>query len=103
MRSAIWYHLYNFKNVKNTHGGVLKVILFRVCFSPFLNYTNGTKSRKASHISISNLVSISDVIKIKISEKYFLPFAPFCGTLRFFDTFYDILQDKVLGLEITQE
>ena len=23
MRCAIWYHLYNFKNVKNTHGGVL--------------------------------------------------------------------------------
>ena len=23
MRRAIWYHLHNFKNVKNTHGGVL--------------------------------------------------------------------------------
>ena len=23
MRFAIWYHLYNLKNVKNTHGGVL--------------------------------------------------------------------------------
>ena len=23
MRCAIWYHLYNSKNVKNTHGGVL--------------------------------------------------------------------------------
>ena len=23
MRCAIWYYLYNFKNVKNTHGGVL--------------------------------------------------------------------------------
>ena len=23
LRCAIWYHLYNFKNVKNTHGGVL--------------------------------------------------------------------------------
>ena len=22
MRCAIWYHLYNFKNMKNTHGGV---------------------------------------------------------------------------------
>ena len=22
MRCAIWYHLYNFKNVKNTHDGV---------------------------------------------------------------------------------
>ena len=24
MLCAIWYHLYNLKNVKNTHGGVLK-------------------------------------------------------------------------------
>ena len=24
MRSAIWYHLCNLKNVKNTRGGVLK-------------------------------------------------------------------------------
>ena len=24
MRCAIWYHLYNFKNVKNTRGGVLQ-------------------------------------------------------------------------------
>ena len=23
MLCSIWYHLYNFKNVKNTHGGVL--------------------------------------------------------------------------------
>ena len=23
MRCAIWYHLHNLKNVKNTHGGVL--------------------------------------------------------------------------------
>ena len=25
MRCAIWYYLYNLKNVKNTHGGVLIV------------------------------------------------------------------------------
>ena len=23
MRQAIWYHFYNLRNVKNTHGGVL--------------------------------------------------------------------------------
>ena len=51
MRFAIWYHLYNFKKVKNTHGGVtLKVTFFHGCFSGFLNCTNGTKSRKTSHI-----------------------------------------------------
>ena len=26
MRSAIWYHLYNLKNVKNNHGGVLILV-----------------------------------------------------------------------------
>ena len=48
------------KNVKSTHGGVLllvkkpatllKLALLHGCFSRFLNCTNGTKSRKASHI-----------------------------------------------------
>ena len=44
MRCAIRYHLYNFKNVKNTHGGVfilvksnlLKLTLLHGCFSRFL-------------------------------------------------------------------
>ena len=48
---SIWSHLYNFKNVKNTHGGVLlllKVILLNRCFSRFLNCTNDIKSRKTS-------------------------------------------------------
>ena len=26
MRCAIWYHLYNLKNVENTHGGVLILV-----------------------------------------------------------------------------
>ena len=62
-RWAIWYHLYNLKNVKNSHGGVLtlvklqasacnllKLTLLHGCFSRFLNCTNITKSRNASHI-----------------------------------------------------
>ena len=53
MFCVIWYHLCNLKNVKNTHGGVLllKVTLLRVCFSRFLNCTNGTKSRNAGHVA----------------------------------------------------
>ena len=48
------YHLCNFKNVKNTHGRVkpatlLKETLLYGCFLRFLNCTNGTKSRNASH------------------------------------------------------
>ena len=51
MRCAIWCHLYNFKNVKNTHGGVLILsTLVHGCFSPSLNCTNGTKSLNAPHI-----------------------------------------------------
>ena len=59
MRWAIWYHLYNLENVKNTHGGVLLLVKFTItllkvtlidgCFSPFLNCTIGIKSCNASH------------------------------------------------------
>ena len=61
MSYAIWYHLYNLKNVKNTPEEVsllvklqakpttlLKVTLLHGCFSRFLNCTNGTTSRKTS-------------------------------------------------------
>ena len=51
MLCAIWYHLYNFKNV-------LKVTLLRGCFSRFLNCTNGTKSRKLLHIIFHNISCI---------------------------------------------
>ena len=33
--SAIMYHLYNFKNVKNTHGGVLLLIKFQALACKF--------------------------------------------------------------------
>ena len=64
--SAIWYYLYNLKNVKNTHGGGLLLVKFlaEACKSNtppwmfflffFLNCTNGTKLRKASHIETVN-------------------------------------------------
>ena len=57
----MWYHLYNLKNVENSHGGVLllvkpttllKVTLLHGCFSRFLNCANATKSRKVSHMLI---------------------------------------------------
>ena len=64
MLCAIWYHLYDFKNVKNTHGGVLllvlwsatllKVRLLHGCFTRFLNCKDDTKSRKASIKNLSN-------------------------------------------------
>ena len=55
MLSAIWYHLRNLKNVKNTHGEALILVTQSnsppwVFFTFFLNCKNGTKSRKASHL-----------------------------------------------------
>ena len=54
MLCTIWYHLYNIKNVKNTHGGVLLLVLkvtpFHGCFSRFLNCSNDNKPRKATHM-----------------------------------------------------
>ena len=34
MRCAIWYHLHNFKNVKNTHGGVLLLVTLHKSNTP---------------------------------------------------------------------
>ena len=60
MRCTIWYHLYDFKNVKKTHGGVLilatllKLTLPHGCFSRFLICTNATKSHNAPNINLVN-------------------------------------------------
>ena len=65
MRCAIWYHLYNLKNVKNTHRGVLllviKVALLHGCLQRFLNDTNGTKPRNASHMYLYLTINSSQV------------------------------------------
>ena len=48
---AIWYYLYNLKNVKNTQPAtLLKLKLLHGCFSRFLNCTNDTKSCNALQI-----------------------------------------------------
>ena len=41
-----------FKNVKNTHGGVLLLVKLQAlaCFSRFLNCAHGTKSLNAPHL-----------------------------------------------------
>ena len=54
-----------FKNMKNTHGGVLLLVklqaktLLHGSFSRFLNCTNGTKLRKTSHMSLSFLAIVT--------------------------------------------
>ena len=65
---AIQYLWYKFKNVKNTHGGMLVLVklqpeacnftqskLLHGCFSRFFNCRNGTKLRKASRIKQNGL------------------------------------------------
>ena len=51
MRCAIWYDLYNLKNMNNTHG----------CFSRFLNCTNSAKSHNAPHVKVSGADSFLDL------------------------------------------
>ena len=40
MFCATWYHLYNFKNLKNTHGGVLLQENLQACFMEFFHVFN---------------------------------------------------------------
>ena len=69
MLCGICYHLYNLKNVKNTHGGVLFLVKLQASvynftrslsppwvFSRYLNCANGTKSRKASQIFFEKIL-----------------------------------------------
>ena len=50
---TIWYYFYNLKNVKNTHEGVLLLVK---CSS---RLSNGTKSRKTSHMMIHSMTFLN--------------------------------------------
>ena len=80
---TIWYHLYNLKNVKSTHGGVLllvmlltktcnftKVTLLYGCFPRFLNCTDGRKSRKVSQMNQGSFAGIASNIFMKRPESH---------------------------------
>ena len=77
-RCAIWYCLYNLKNVKNTNGWVLRKVTLHGCLSRFLNCTYGTKSHKTYAIlpdfepspmtwQVSDMTSISMIQYIILS------------------------------------
>ena len=81
MRCVIWYYLYNLKNVKNTHEGVLILVKLQAsacnftkintlprCFSQFSNCTNATKSRNVPHIS-QDLVWSEQIKQNRYSRK----------------------------------
>ena len=68
---GVWYHLYNFKTVKNTHGVALASNFTRSntppwVFSGFLNCTNDTKLCKAS--LLSNLLKTNSKFWIRFNE-----------------------------------
>ena len=81
MLRSIWYHLYNLKDMKNTHGGVLLLVKMQALacnftksntppwmFLRFLNCTIGTKSRKASHIIFDPSLRQPCYLFVEISE-----------------------------------
>ena len=39
MCRAIWYHLYNLKNLKNTHGGVLILVKLQASSTKIVQHT----------------------------------------------------------------
>ena len=53
MLFAIWYHLYNLKNVK-------KSMKLKTC--NFLNCANGTKSRNTSHMALEWVNTLDAVL-----------------------------------------
>ena len=80
---TICYHVYNFKNVKSTHGGVLllvmlltktcnftKVTLLYGCFPRFLNCTDGRKLRKVSQMNQGSFAGIASNIFMKRPESH---------------------------------
>ena len=86
MHCATWYHLWYLKNVKNTH----------LCFSRFLNCTNGTKSRNASQFSV-RLVNLFEVMRLNVEIFYAFEVRP--GVTNTLVTRSSILHRKCIFLQ----
>ena len=80
MRCAIWYHLYNLKNVKNTHGGVLILVKLQACstgkkwvkeFSEFLNDLSFAKNSYFSHNHERKELKLVDINEVSRRSKQF--------------------------------
>ena len=69
----IWYHFYNLENLENTHLGVVLLVKLQLYrrFPRFLNCTNATRSRKASHILYINVVFYKIII-LQYKARFFL-------------------------------
>ena len=69
MRCAIWYHLCNLKNVKNTHGGVLILVKLQAsAVRRFMHKASGFSCLGGSYISLTayttNSISQSKIFEL---------------------------------------
>ena len=109
---AIWYHLHNFKNVKKKNWEILflvklqalvsnlqKVALLHVCFSRFINCTNGTKSRSASQLWIMELLITCAIIDVRQGQYLF---AKHCFCVNFVKFEYLLSTDLPLVVGLIQ-
>ena len=64
MRCTIWYHLYNLKNVKNTHRGVLILVKLQANFWQATNVTSSIPKYILEQNANKNNLSI-----LKLSQK----------------------------------
>ena len=78
MRCAIWYHLYNFKKVKNTHGGVLILVKLQatkqsnVILFYFVGWLYHALSKLANHQLLSYHINMipSNILSYILSIIY---------------------------------
>ena len=68
MFCAIWWHLYNFKNVKNTHGGVLPLIACNFTKSKTPPWVFFTFFKLYLWYQIAKSITIKDVIRLNCSN-----------------------------------
>ena len=71
MRCAIWYHLFNLKNVKNTHEGVLLLTKVTLLHGWFLRFRN---SQIAQNITNRLPLALFTIIFVCINVHEFKPF-----------------------------
>ena len=70
----MWYNLYNLKNVKNTHGGVLLLVKFTKSKTPPWMLLTFFKLRKWCQIaqSITDIDKMNGAINIEFYTIYFI-------------------------------
>ena len=69
MRCAIWYHLHNLKNVKNTHEGVLLLVKLQPVHMKSQKWLNISENKLHSNFTTTMLQIIFEVILLVQSCK----------------------------------